>query len=360
GPYIKWLEENGGDREQLTAAKALTPPSGAPSCYKMSMPQELHYNRYIADSTIRLIEQSTEEDASPFFSWCSFPDPHLPIAPPKPYCDLYSPQQMPLPVGRDGELDDLPSIYERILAGKILPNGTDNRGLTDEHCQEMIALTYGMITHIDTEIGRVLDALEKSGQADNTIIIFLSDHGDMMGDHGLLWKAFYTFRGCINIPTIVSVPGQLGGQQCDALIAQIDLFPSLLDLCDLPLPGSDWGDKPTPFSRGAVRPLHTHPGHSWKDLLDGSKQSIRSTVVIENDDPSTGHQVHALVTSTHRLTIYPDSDEGELFDLQNDPWELFNLWYHPDHAGLRCKLTSQLLNDYVRETPWFPIPPWNA
>ncbi|MFH1970615.1 MAG: sulfatase-like hydrolase/transferase [Verrucomicrobiota bacterium] len=360
GPYLNWLEEHGGKREQLTPARAVTQPSGAPSCFKMSLPEELHYNRYIADSMIRLIEQSTQEGARPFFAWCSFPDPHCPIAPPKPYCDLYSPQEMPLPARRPGELDDLPSIYRRVLAGEVLPNGTDNRGVTDEHWREMIALTYGMVTHIDAEIGRVLDALERSGQADNTIIVFLSDHGDMMGDHGLLWKAFYTFRGCINIPTIVSAPGQPGGRQCDALIAQVDLFPSLLDLCSVPLPGSDWASKPTPFSRGAVRPLKTHPGHSWKGLLDGPLQSIRSTVVIENDDPTTGHQVRAIVTPTHRLAIYPGTDEGELFDLRDDPWELFNLWHRPEHADRRHALTAQLLADYARETPWFPVPPWNS
>jgi arylsulfatase A-like enzyme len=360
GPYVDWLQRNGGDREQLTSSRAVTPPSGAPSCYQMSLPEELHYNRYIADSTIRLIEQSAREPARPFFAWCSFPDPHLPVAPPRPYCDLYAPRALPLPARRAGELDDLPPIYRRVLAGEVQPNGTDNRGVTDDHWRELIALTYGMITHLDAEIGRVMAALERTGQAENTIIVFTSDHGDMMGDHGLLWKAFYTFQGCIRLPFIVAAPGQPGGRTSSALVSQVDLLPSLLDLCGVPLPGSEWSEKQTPFMRGAVRPLDLYPGRSWRGLLSGGCDAIRDSVVIENDDPTCGFQVRTLVTDRYRLAVYPGTPAGELFDLQDDPAELHNLWYRAPQQALRAELTAQLLAEYAGTTPWYPVPPWNS
>ena len=360
GPYRQWLVEQGGDPAMLTPAKALEAPTGAPNTYKMSLPEELHYNRYIADSVIRVIDETTPEDAPPFFAWCSFPDPHVPIAPPAPYCELYSPKDVDLPVRRDGELADLPDVYRRILSGELRPNGTDNRGVTDDHWREMIALTYGMVTHVDAEVGRVLDALERAGLAQNTILVFVSDHGDMLGDHGLLWKAFYTFRGCINIPFIVYAPAMPGGRVSEALVSQIDLIPSILDLCGLPMPGSDWTEQETTFERGSIVPLRTYPGRSWKGLLEGALDSIRDSVVIENDDPTCGYQVRTLATDRHRLSIYPGTDDGELFDLEHDPDELTNLWYDPTHAGLRLELAARLLDAYTRDTPLYPIPPWNA
>ena len=359
GDYIHWLRERGGDPTQLTPDRALETPSGAPSCFKMSLPQELHYNRYIRDSAIRVIRSSAEAD-EPFFIWCSFPDPHVPIAPPEPYCHMYAAQDIPLPVRREGESADLPPYYARVLSGEIRPNGSDNRGIRDAHWQEMIALTYGMITHVDHEIGRVLDALEGCGLIDDTLVVFLGDHGDMMGDHGLIWKGPYTFQGCIAIPTIVAAPGRARGAVTDALISQIDLLPSVLDFCGIPMPGSEWKDVATPFERGSVTALHPYPGTSWLPLLDGSRRTVRDSVVIENDDPTTGFQVRCLVTERYRLTVYPGTGDGELFDLQYDPHELHNLWYRTDRAALKEKLVARLLDAYSQHTPYHPIPPWNS
>jgi len=150
------------------------------------------------------------------------------------------------------------------------------------------------------------------------------------------------------------------GRREQALVSQIDLMPSILDLCGIPLPGSEWEDHDTPFERGFEAPLNLRPGRSWKGLLDGSVDSIRDSVVIENDDPTSGYNARALVTAKHRLTIYPGTDHGELFDLQNDPGELHNLWYDPAHSELRSQLLRKLLEDYSRCTPFYPIPPWNA
>lgn len=359
GMYLDWLRERGGDPALLRPERARTTPSGAPTCFKMALPEDLHYNRYIADSTIRLIEGAAAT-REPFFAWCSFPDPHMPLGPPAPYCDMYDPAAMPLPHRRAGEVDSLPPVYRDVLAGRAHPNGIDNTSITDTHWREMLAMTYGMVTHVDTEIGRVMAALERSGQADNTIIVFITDHGDMMGDHGLIWKAFYTFRGCVNIPLIVAAPGLAPGRTSDALVCQVDLMPTMLDLCGVPLPGHGWQDRETPFPRGENRPLQAWPGRSWRRLLDGSSAGIREEVVIENDDPTSGYQVRCLVTRSHRLAIFPGTTDGELFDLNADPWELHNLWYAPAAATLRAGLTAQLLDAYSRNTPYYPVPYWNA
>lgn len=359
GPYMEWVRAQGGDPALLSSKSARAPRTGAPECFKMALPQELHFNRFIADSTIRLLESSAGEK-KPFFAWCSFPDPHAPLCPPAPYGDLYDPAAMPLPHRREGELDALPPIYREILAGRAHPNGIDNTGITDAHWREMLAMTYGMVTHVDTEIGRVLAALERSGHAENTVIVFITDHGDMMGDHGLIWKAFYTFRGCINIPLIVAAPGMAGGKVSEALVSQIDLMPSLLDLCGVPLPAGSMPDTRAGYPCGETVPLQAFPGRSWRPLLEGRSDSGRDEIVIENDDPTSGYQVRCLVTRTHRLAIFPGTEHGELFDLAKDPWELNNRWYDPAAAGLRSELTARLLDAYSRATPGYPIPYWNA
>ncbi len=359
GDYLTWLVDKGGDPELLTPERALRPPSGAPQTYQCAMPEALHYNRYISDSTSTFIEENMRT-GSPFFAWCSFPDPHVPIAPPRPYCDQYIPGDVGLPVRRDGEINDLPPYYARVLNGSLKPNGSDNTGITDDHWREMIAMTYGMVTHIDTEIGRVLQTLDKLNLWENTLVIFLGDHGDMLGDHGLIWKGPYTFRGCINIPTIVTAPDMPAGQVSDALIAQIDLLPSVLDLCDVAMPGHEWQAIHTPFERGSAINLRPYPGYSWLSLVGGTSVNIREHVVIENDDPTTGYRVRCLVTDRYRLTFYPGTQHGELFDLREDPWELNNLWYKGAFHHLKGELITALLDSYSQHTPLYPIPPWNS
>ena len=358
GDYMRWLKAQGGDAALLGPKAARGPAALAPDCYRMAMPEELHYNRYIADSAIRVLRETPAQE--PFFIWCSFPDPHCPVAPPAPYCDWHRADDVPPPARRDGELDDLPDFYRKVMRGEMRPNGILNPHLTERQWREMIALTFGMVSHVDAEVGRVLRALEEAGRADDTIVIFTSDHGDMMGDHGLIWKAFYTFRGCVRIPLIIAAPDMPAGRISDAAACQLDLMPTVLDLCGVAMPGSDWAACRTPFERGSVRPLAAYPGRSLRPMLAGEGGSVRDAVVVENDDPCTGLRVRCLVTADHRITIYPGTGEGELFDLREDPWELYNLWYKPKHAGLRAQLTAALLDHYSLETPLHPIPPWNA
>jgi arylsulfatase A-like enzyme len=358
GEYLDWVKERGGDPALLCPEQALPSEVSAPGCYHMAMPEELHYNRFIADSTIQLIEESAQEEAAPFFGWCSFPDPHAPVAPPAPYCTMYDPAEIPLPVWREGEIADLPSVYKDVREGTIQPNGSSSEILPEQQYRELIALTYGMITHLDAEIGRVLDALERTGQMENTVIALVADHGDMMGDHHLMWKAFYTFAGCIRIPFILAAPGGVGGQRSAALVSQIDLLPTVLDLCGVENPAHSVGE--TPFPRGQVRPLRLLPGRSAAGILAGAEERLHEEIVIENDDPSTGLRPRALVTDRWRLTIYPETGEGELFDLQADPQECRNLYELAEYARVRAELTERLLRAYCSQAPLSPMPPWNS
>ena len=358
GGYLGWLRARGGDPALLR--KPLAPPSGAPQTYKMAMPEELHYNRFIADSTMACIRDCARGD-KPFFIWCSFPDPHMPIAPPAPYCDMYRPEDVPPPRRREGEFAEMPPLYREILDGELLQDGHGVMPrVTGAQWREMVALTYGMVTHVDAEVGRVLRCLREEGPAERTLVIFLSDHGDMLGAHGLIWKGPFTYAECVRVPTIVRAPGVRAPRTCDELIAQVDLMPSVLDWCGVPVPGSEWTQRETPFRWQQRQRLALQPGASWLPLLRGEESSGRTCVVIENDNPPTGYHLRCLVTRRHRLTVYPGTPHGELFDLEEDPLEQHNLWYRPEAEGIRDALIRQLLEAYSMQTPHFPVPPWNS
>ncbi len=121
----------------------------------------------------------------PFFLWCSFPDPHHPFAAPEPWGSRYDSADVTLPTRREGELDDLPPFYRESYADTDTQlsgfHGTSD--LSDDELREQIAATYDMISFVDREVGRVLTALDEAGLREGTLIVFMSDHGDMMGDH---------------------------------------------------------------------------------------------------------------------------------------------------------------------------------
>ena len=166
GEYIAWLHERGGDPAWLTREHAVA--SDGPERYAMRMPEELHYNRYIADATITAMSEARARQQSHFL-WCSFPDPHLPIAAPANYYHRYNPADMPAPHQRPGEVADLPAVYAKLADGSLHSNDKTNPNLDPA---KLLAGTCAMIEHIDSEVGRVLTALEENGGLDDTLVIF--------------------------------------------------------------------------------------------------------------------------------------------------------------------------------------------
>lgn len=361
GDYFEWLKTQVPDpRRALGPAGALEPPSGAPDCWKMGLPARLHYNRWIADRAIGLIERA-HDARRPFFLWCSFPDPHVPFAAPAPWCDMYRPEAMPLPRRSEEEIGRLPPYYAGTMAGRIRPNNVRGGRIPDAHWQEMLALTLGMISFVDAEIGRVLARLEALGLRGNTLIVFVSDHGDMMGDHWMMGKGPFMFEGCVRIPLIFSGPGIRAGRRPEGLACQIDLLPTVLDYAGVQAPGEQrLAMKDHPYLIGQVVPLRVWPGQNLRPVLEGRADRLREAVVIENDEPWVGLKIRTLVTDRHKLTMYAGQDFGELFDLAADPDELNNLWAEPAARGLRADLTARLLHEDTRLAPWTPVPWWNA
>jgi len=338
GHYKRDLErEHPGMHEKLGKENALAPPTGARECWKASMPEEFHYNTTIADKTIEYIK--TRNADAPFFAWCSFPDPHHPYAVPRPWCDMYDPKALAFsPARREGELDDLPPYVRQCYEGNqpVGGCGGDLRRITDEHYREIHAHTYGMISMVDHNIGRVVAAIEELGLLEDTIIVFFSDHADLMGDHWLINKGPFLFRSLTRVPTIWRLPGRFNAHgERDALVSTVDLMPTLLDLAGVDIPAGV-------------------QGVSCKGILTGQEDAVRDWAYIEYDESYISDRLRQIRSKDWAITYYANSDHGMLFNLRNDPGELHNLWDDPGHQNTKRDLLIELLRHTSQNGDWLP------
>lgn len=197
-----------------------------------------------------------------------------------------------------------------------------------------MALYYGMTTLMDKNIGRILDKLDELGLAENTLVVFTSDHGHFLGQHGLWAKGPFHYEDLVRVPFLVRHPHQTQrGAQSDALQSLVDLAPSFLEFAGAPVPGAMQG-----VSQNAV----------WR----GETEAVREAALVEFQHQPTKLHLQTLVTPTHKLTIYRGASYGEIYDLQHDPNERHNLW---DDVALRGRLLEEMAQaDLARQTP--PVP----
>lgn len=352
GDYLNWLRREHPEQEKLLGPQhARVPPSGADQSYKMALPAELHYTPWVANRTIDFLQRAAQ-DHQPFFLWSSFADPHHPYCPPAPYDSLYAPATIPLPTRREGELDDLAPFFRQSVEEGIQLAGRGRKPArqSDDQLREIIAHTYGMIALIDEHVGRILDTLAATSLAENTIVVYLSDHGDMMGDHWLLNKGPFHFEGLLRVPLIWSWPGHFpAGVTSTALASLLDFAPTILDLCGVPIP-----EGATPPVTEATQQLAPWPGRLLTPILTGERSSVQDAVVVENDEDYLGLKLRTLVTDRYKITVYPGQPFGELFDLAQDPHELHNLWGDPASHAIRSALTVRLLEELVRTDSVLP------
>lgn len=344
GDYIRWLQREHPEQYQKFSTTKPTPsPLGAEQCGTYQLAEEYHHTAWVADRTINWLAQRSA--AQPFYLWCSFPDPHHAFVTPSPWDRMYRPEDVPGPTLRAGELAELAPHFQRIhdrdmpLSGRFKATK-----MSDAHRREIIAYTYGMVSLLDKHVGRILAALDEQGLADNTVVVFLADHGDMLGDHHLMNKGPFHFEGLLRVPMIWRLPehvrGELpAGQTSPALMSLLDLPPTVLDLAGVPIPAG-------PTGREAPQEPPAWPGRSLTPVLRGSASDVQDSVLVENDEDYLGLRLRTLITPRHKLTTYTGhrgpEPYGELFDLEQDPGELHNLWARPEHRPLRLELTAQL------------------
>ena len=359
GQYVNWLDrEHPNEAHLFHDFVPLETPSPAAefytSSYKWALPTELHPMTWTCDRTVEflndygrdrrrgMVRQGRSE--GPFFAWCSLADPHVPLAPTDPYCYEFDPDDVPPPNRREGEFDDLPphirKIYETPKKGKDI----------DPYRNECAAHYYGLIEMIDDNFGRVMKALKDNGLYENTVVILTSDHGEALGDHSMWGKGPYHYDGVIRVPFLVSWPGRFeGGATHDGVISLLDFAPTILDIAGVPIPEGNkppemaWSHEPEPW-----------PGRSLVPILTGEETGTSGMALVEDDQDDLGFRLRTLVTERYRLTAYSGQPYGELFDLQEDPGEIRNLWDDPEHRALRDDLRLALL-DRIMSTD-YPLP----
>ena len=220
----------------VAAARAARPPPGTATpvdCWAAPYAPEHSGSWQITDRAIEFIEaHGTRPDDQPWALWVSYNDPHPPFHAPDAYARRFPPERVQLPPWRDGELDDKP---QRQRAFEAL---TGVRGVPEIEVRRLLGIYYAMIAQVDDCVGRLLDTLERTGQRENTVVVFTADHGDFVGEHALAEKGGLLYDALVRVPLLLAWPGHLpeGLVVDDALASLVDLMPSLLWLQGLPIP----------------------------------------------------------------------------------------------------------------------------
>ncbi|RAX43785.1 sulfatase [Arthrobacter sp. AQ5-06] len=331
GHYVHWARERGVDPVAVGGPEhAAETYGGWDQVYQTAVPAELHPTSYVSEKAIEHLKDASGQD-QPFFMFVSFPDPHHPFSPPEGYGDLYDPDELELPVGFNQDHSKSPAHVRRMIEhrGEPDPDPTMTWAATEDQYRHAAAAQYGLITLMDEHIGRILAELDEQGLAEDTIIVFTSDHGDLFGDHGLMLKHFSHYRAVTNVPLLIHLPGG-EGRRSDALVSSADLAPTLLELTR------------TAWYRGIQ-------GRSLLPLLQGRKAAHRDALLIEEEQPfgllglPGPVRMRSVITAEGRLTRYFGTDMSELYDHRSDPDELDNLAGLPEHRALEHRLSEAML-----------------
>ena len=333
GHYAHWLRQNHPEAVALYRPEAALegPAPGLDEAWTCAVPEPLHYNSWIAEQAIAFLERASE----PFMLFVSTPDPHHPFSPPRPWADLFDPAAMPAPAVRAGELEPMPDYVRAQLDTGWIDNHapaveqggmTTTEGIPPAALARAIALTRGMEAQIDHCFGRVLAKLEARAMAERTLVIFTSDHGEFLGQHGLLHKGPPPYRDLTRVAFVMAGPGVPPGQTTQAPSSHLDLMATLLDLA------------------GLERDAGGMDGESLRPLLEGGVLERRARFLEFHPRLDRRLYNHSIVAGNWRLTLYPEGDEGwgELFNLASDPGEHRNLFHRPDCRGQREHLAATL------------------
>jgi len=314
-------------RDAMSAARArIVDPLRAASdwwlMYPSPLPKELHQTTYITDLSLDFMQGHLAGHADePFMCFVSYVDPHDPYDPPAPYDVLFAPEDMPEPIPAEAQ------AYSSQILEQTRDFG-DFRSVDGnvEVLKKLRALYLGSVRFIDDQVSRIVRFLEENNQLDNTIIVFTTDHGDMMGDHGFITKGVMHYDKCARCPLIVAGPGIQPGAS-GRLTSSLDFFPTFCDWADV-----------------ACRP--TLEGKSFApSCSDGAADDGWPAVTVQ----APLGRVRSIITDDGwRLTLFDEECEGEMFNLMEDPEERINLYGDPAWAEKRLELHQRHARAYMQ------------
>jgi choline-sulfatase len=300
------------------------------------LPEEDHFESFVARETIRFLEAYRDE---PFFVTASFLKPHNPFSPPAEYAAMYRPEDMPLPAWSPEQLERLPpQLRSHRYPGAGTPEG-------DAWLRRFLAAYYGNVGHMDACAGRILDALDRLGLADNTMVVYTTDHGELLGEHGMRGK-FCFFDGSARLPLIARLPGQIpAGTRTDALVDQADFAPTFLAMAGIG-PASRSQD----FDGQSFAPVLGEPGLPGKPFAFG-EYALPNRPFFMRRDERWKYVYYSDTTMGSGAKSDQKAPAEELYDSVYDPAELTNLAGNPACAAVsaaqRAALFGFLSNEGV-------------
>ncbi|CAB3859273.1 sulfatase-like hydrolase/transferase [Achromobacter anxifer] len=331
--HSRWHYGDGlGELRNQLYQTDLGPASGAPQTFNSALPAAWHNSAWIGDRSVDYLREHRDR---PFCLWASFPDPHHPFDCPEPWSRLHHPDEVDLPRHRVTDYERRPWWHRASMESKPMGNAEVQAvrqnfsrmpTQSDEALRRIIANYYGMISLVDHQVGRIMKALSEYGLDQDTIVIFTSDHGEWLGDHGLMLKGPMPYEGLLRVAMVASGPGIVAGQRVEDPVSTLDLAATFYD----------YG------GASGLAPVH---GRSLRPLLEG-RDASREFALSEWDVAASRCGVELKLrtvrTRDWKLTLELGSGAGEMYCLADDPDEMDNLFDDPGHAAKRRELTDML------------------
>ncbi|MEM9280617.1 MAG: sulfatase-like hydrolase/transferase [Verrucomicrobiota bacterium] len=318
--YADWVRNQGGDLNAMRESED-------------RVSREFHQTTWATTRAIEFI--SEERGEQPWMLNVNVYDPHPPFIPPREYREKYEPEGMPGPHFEPSDIAAQEALSEADFQ-------TKSRSPEDSNAKSEQAKYYAMISLIDDEFGRLVKFLEESGELDQTVIIFTSDHGETLGDHGLFFKGCRFYEGLTRVPLIFCAPDRFQTNVVsDQLVELLDLSATLLDLAGISIPDSHQGHSLLPWLEGhspLTRPIREFVRSEYFDALAPQFTGGNGTFATMYRD------------QRFKLVVYHSIDRGELFDLESDPWEHQNLWDDPSFHDIKADLILKSFNSHVNLT----------
>ncbi len=332
--YERWFHTDGRGEELLRLYKTAIPPlTDAHQTFNSGLPVAWHNSTWIGDRTIEFLRTNQNQ---PFCLWASFPDPHNAFDAPEPWCYMHHPDEVDIPQHRTRDFERRPWWHQAAIEGTPQLANEEMRLIrqtfsrtpeqSEGQLRRLIGNYYGMISLVDHQVGRIRLALRDLGLADNTLIVYSSDHGDWLGDHGLVLKGPMAYEGLLRVGLLFEGPGIPAGKVVQDPVSTLDLPQTFCDYAGVSLSHA--------VHSRSLRPLLETDGAS-RDFAYSEWDLRPSRTGVEL-------QLRTVRTRRHKLTLDLLSGAGELYDLQEDPHEMQNRFGDAHYKSVQRELTDMI------------------
>lgn len=337
--YADWIRTQGENLGKLLQQRVVVQkpkkntgqfPEPTPDCD--NIPPHLHQTYWCTEKTIEFIQKNRRKDQPWMLNINPF-DPHPGFDAPWEYYRRYDPETLPGPYFQESDI-----AFQSKLTDAGIDFQSKAKHPSEFDDKQVQASYYAMIELVDHDFGRILDYLDAEGLRENTIVIFTSDHGESLGDHGLLFKGCRFYEGLARVPLIISLPTHfLENVQSDALVELLDIVPTLYDMLGIEIPYYVQGRSLAPLLRGDA-PIDEHREAARCEFFGAL---------------ATPDQTHATMYRDRRwkLVVYHQKGICELYDLDNDPWEHNDLSEHTDYQDIKWELIQKSFDATVYAHP---------